>query len=77
MSEMIIAVLALIFISGIFFFSFLALLLKGFTSILEAKFEPRDKDIAHIKQDLSNHITELKAGQKELDNKLNQLLAKK
>ena len=32
-----------------------------------------EKDINHIKQDLSNHITELKAGQANLDKKFDDL----
>ena len=55
--------LSLLFTAGIFFISFLALLLGGFNFLLNAKIEP-------LKKNQDRFETELK----EIKSKLNQLL---
>lgn len=55
-----------LFTAGIFFIGFLALLLAGFSAMLEAKVDPIKKDIAR-----------LEVGQAKLERKIDQLLAKK
>ena len=51
--------------AGIFLIGFLALLLAGFSAMLEAKIDPIKKDIAG-----------LEVGENKLERKLDQLLAK-
>jgi len=62
-----------LFTAGIFFIGFLALLLAGFSAMLEAKVDPIKKDIARLEAGQAK----LERGLAKLESKIDQVLAKK